>query len=113
LGSVFLFSSLFKNSLYAVLVVAVLFLFGFMLLQDLVVGLVNIEPWFIVTYASQVISYPFLSTLPAHVSTSSNFGGGTMTTYAPTYVEGLAIMAGYFLLTALAGLGLFSREQFT
>ena len=71
LGAVFLFSSMFKNSLYAVLVVAVLFLFGFSLIQGLITALVKIEPWFIITYAQNVISYPFLSTLPAHVTTTT------------------------------------------
>ncbi len=117
LGAVFLFSSMFKNSLYAVLVVAILFLFGFTLLEDLVVALVKIEPWFIIDYARPTISYPFLSTLPPHMTTSSMMGprGGTVTTttYNPTYPEGLAIMAGYFILTAIAGLFLFEREEFS
>jgi len=113
LGAVFLFSSMFKNSLYAVLVVAVLFLFGFSLIQGLITALVKIEPWFIITYAQNVISYPFLSTLPAHVSTSSGPRGFTTTTYNPTYFEGFAIMIGYFLLTAVAGLFFFEREEFT
>ncbi|MGP8076042.1 MAG: ABC transporter permease [Thermoplasmata archaeon] len=117
LGSVFLFSSLFKNSLYAVLVVAVLFLFGFSLLQGVITDLVKIEPWFIITYADQVIGYPFLSTLPPHVTTPTLMGapGATLTTTSsnPTYLEGFAIMFGYFILTALAGLWLFEREEFT
>jgi ABC-2 type transport system permease protein len=117
LGAVFLFSSMFKNSLYAVLVVAVLFLFGFTIIQDLIVALVKIEPWFIITYADQVISYPFLSTLPAHVVTSPVSGPrgtmGTVTTYSPTYLEGFAIMIGYFVLTAVAGLFFFEREEFS
>jgi ABC-2 type transport system permease protein len=113
LGAVFLFSSMFKNSLYAVLVVAVLFLFGFSLIQGLITALVKIEPWFIITYAQNVISYPFLSTLPAHVSTSTGPRGFTTTSYNPTYPEGFAIMIGYFLLTAVAGLYFFEREEFT
>jgi ABC-2 type transport system permease protein len=115
LGAVFLFSSMFKNSLYAVLVVAVLFLFGFSLIQGLITDLVKIEPWFIITYAENVISYPFLSTLPAHMTTTHTGprGGITVTTYNPTYPEGFAIMTGYFLLTAIAGLFLFEREEFT
>jgi ABC-2 type transport system permease protein len=117
LGAVFLFSSLFKNSLYAVLVVAVLFLFGFTLLQGLITDLVKVEPWFIITYADQVIGYPFLSTPPPHVTTVTLMGarGETLTTtsWNPTYLEGFAIMAGYFGLTALAGLWLFEREEFT
>jgi len=108
LGTTFLFSSLFKTSLYGVLVVAVLFLFGFSIVIALVEDLAHIEPWFIVTYANQVIAYPFGS-IPAHVG--RNFAG--MKTYAPTYLEGILIMLGYFLGTAFAGLGLFEREEFT
>lgn len=115
LGAVFLFSSMFRNSLYAVLVVAVLFLFGFTIIADLITALVKIEPWFIITYADQVISYPFLSTLPAHMVTTTTPGprGMTVTTYYPTYLEGFAIMIGYFVLTAAAGLFFFEREEFT
>jgi ABC-2 type transport system permease protein len=113
LGAVFLFSSMFKNSLYAVLVVAVLFLFGFTIIEDLIAGLVKIEPWFIITYAQNVISYPFLSSVPAHVVHTPGPRGGMLTTYNPTYLEGLAIMAGYFILTAIGGLLLFEREEFT
>lgn len=114
LGAVFLFSSLFKNSLYAVLVVAVLFLFGFMIIEALITDLVKIEPWFIITYADQVISYPFLATLPAHVATTTPPEAMMpVTTYSPTYAEGLAIMAGYFVLATLGGLFLFEREEFT
>jgi ABC-2 type transport system permease protein len=113
LGAVFLFSSMFKNSLYAVLVVAVLFLFGFTIIEDLIAGLVKIEPWFIITYAQNVISYPFLSSIPAHVVQTPGPRGGVTTSYNPTYPQGLAIMAGYFLLTAVGGLLLFAREEFT
>ncbi len=114
LGAVFMFSSMFKNSLYAVLVVAVLFLFGFSIIGDLVSTLVKIEPRFLITYAQNVISYPFLSTLPAHVVVvKPPRGGGSITTYNPTYAEGFAVMGGYFILTAIAGLFLFEREEFT
>jgi len=113
LGAVFLFSSMFKNSLYAVLVVAVLFLFGFTIIQELIVALVKVEPWFMITYAENVIGYPFLSSLPAHMTTTHGPRGFVATTYNPTYAEGFAIMAGYFLLTAVAGLFFFEREEFT
>jgi ABC-2 type transport system permease protein len=113
LGAVFLFSSMFKNSLYAVLVVAVLFLFGFTIIQDLIVALVKIEPWFIIDYARAVIAYPFTSPLPAHIAMSPGPRGGMVKTYNPTYAEGLAIMAGYFVITSVAGLFFFEREEFT
>ena len=113
LGAVFLFSSMFKNSLYAVLVVAVLFLFGFSIIDELLVVLVKIEPWFIIDYARPLLSYPFTSPLPLHKALGFGPTGRPETVYNPTYPEGLAIMAGYFVLTSLAGLVLFEREEFT
>jgi ABC-2 type transport system permease protein len=119
LGATFLFSSLFKTSTYATLVVAILFIFGFTLLQEVVAGLVKIEPWFIISYAQSVISYPFLG-VPAHVVAPTCVAGAPrtapcspFTTYNATYVEGIAIMFGYFILTAILGLFLFEREEFT
>jgi len=108
LGAVFLFSSLFKNGLYAVLVVAVLFLFGFTVIQELVVGLIHIEPWFLITYAQPVLSYPF-GAIPTHMA----HGTSGTTSYHPYYWEGIAIMLGYAVLTGLGGLALFEREEFT
>ena len=105
LGTTFLFSSLFKTSLYAVLVVAVMFLFGFSLIIDLLEGLVGIEPWFIVTYANTVIAYPF-SGVPEHI-------GRIAIQDNPTYFEGISIMLAYFLGTTGGGLALFEREEFT
>ncbi len=117
LGATFLFSSLFKTSTYAVLVVAILFIFGFSLLEDLVAGLAKVEPWFILSYASPVIGYPFDATIPAHV-VMTHVGrvsgmGPTITTYNPTYPEGIVIMLGYFLFTAILGLLIFQREEFS
>jgi ABC-2 type transport system permease protein len=108
LGTTFFFSSLFKSSMYATLVVAVLFLFGFSLLQLVITLLVKVEPWFLISYAAQTIGYPFLSPIPDHVISVGGF-----TSYNPTYSEGIAIMVGYFVLTALVGLGLFEREEFS
>ena len=115
LGTTFLFSSLFKTSAYATLVVAILFLFGFSILEALISGLVKIEPWFVISYASNVIGYPFLSTIPPHVVTTRIGGPGSpaFTMYNPTIPEGIAIMLGYFVGTTLAGLARFEREEFT
>jgi ABC-2 type transport system permease protein len=115
LGATFLFSSLFKTSTYATLVVAVLFLFGFTLLQDLVTALIKVEPWMVISYANGVIGDVFLNPYPAHISTvRAGFGprAAEMTVYNPTVPEGLAIMVGYFVLTTLLGLALFEREEF-
>jgi ABC-2 type transport system permease protein len=115
LGFVFLFSSLFKTSLYAVLVVAVLFLFGFSIIQAVVTDLAHTEPWFLLSYVANasntVIAYPLVG-VPPHISTVTT-GRFSMTTYNPTYLEGIAIMVGYFLASAIGGLLLFEREEFT
>ncbi len=108
LGTVFLFSSMFKQSLYGVLVVAVLFLFGWSILQVEIVTLAHLEPWFVISYAAEAISYP-LSGSPPHTVA---FGGRTIA-YHPTLAEGVGIMLGYFVLTTLVGLVLFEREEFT
>ena len=115
LGFTFFFSSLFKNNSYSILVSLILFLFAFTLIQQLVSSLVQIEPWFILTYGGQIIGNVLTTTYPAHLTTSS-FGPGsaaTLTTYNATIPEGLAIIAVYFIITAIIGLLLFERKEFT
>jgi ABC-2 type transport system permease protein len=107
LGTTFLFSSLFKTSAYGVLVVAVMFLFGFSILNGVLEDLVKIEPWFIITYANQVIQYPLVG-VARHMIPGAGPAGD-----APTYLEGVLNMFGYFVGTTLGGLLLFEREEFT
>lgn len=117
LGATFLFSSMFKTSAYAILVVAILFIIGFSILETVVASLANIEPWFIISYASPVIGYPFDAQIPAHIVVTHfgrGMGGGpTITSYNPSYPEGIGIMLGYFVVTSLLGLVIFEREEFT
>jgi ABC-2 type transport system permease protein len=119
LGATFLFSSMFKTSTYATLVVAVLFLFGFTLLQDLVQGLAHITPWFIISYSDTIIGGVFntsCETAPGnHVCMSPGPGGRTfsVTVDNPTIPLGVAIMLGYFVVTSIAGLLIFEREEFS
>jgi ABC-2 type transport system permease protein len=120
LGATFLFSSLFKTSAYGFVLTAILFLFGFTLLQDLIVGLVKIEPWMIISYASSTIGSVFSSSvnwsLSPTVVTSTMMEGRfsiTVTTYTAGIAEGILIMIVYLLGTALAGLWLFEREEFS
>ena len=113
LGSTFFFSSLFKTSSYAILVTAVLFLFAFNLIQLLVANFAQIEPWFILTYGSQIIGNVLMAQYPAHITTANGFGERTFTSYNATIPEGLAIIAAYFIVTAILGLVLFERKEFT
>ncbi len=117
LGATFLFSSLFKTSTYATLVVAVLFLFGFMLLQDLISMLAHITPWFILTYADTIIGGVFNSSCTSNPGTHTCMimgpgGGFTETVTNATIAQGVSIMLAYFVITAVLGLYLFEREEF-
>jgi ABC-2 type transport system permease protein len=119
LGATFFFSSLFKTSAYGFVLTAILFLFGFTLLQDLVAGLVKAEPWMIISYANGVIANVFSSSINwgwvGQTTVARGFGPGsdTITTYTPGIMEGVAIMLVYFVLTAVAGLASFEREEFS
>lgn len=112
MGLTFMFSSLFKSSSYSILVSAMLFLFVFSLVEDLVSDIVQIEPWFIPTYGASIIANVMTVPFPAHVITTT-FGRITLTTYNATIPEGLAIMLGYCVITAILGLVLFERKDFT
>lgn len=115
LGFTFFFSSLFKSSSMSILVTIILFLFVFTLLQTLVANLVKIEPWFILTYGAQVIGNILMVPYPSHTSVASFGppGGPTFTTYNVTIPEGLAIIGLYSIITAILGLVLFERKEFT
>lgn len=118
LGFTFFFSSLFKNSSMSILVTAILLLFGFEIIQTIVTALVKIEPWFLLSYGSQIIGNVLSETYPQHVVTgpAAPFGPGQnviSTSYFATIPEGLAIMGAYFAITAILGLLLFERKEFT
>jgi ABC-2 type transport system permease protein len=116
LGFTFFFSSLFKSSSISILVTAILFLFAFTLIQTLVADLVQVEPWFILTYGSQIIGNVLTVPYPAHtVVSTQHFGGRTLTitTFNAPVPEGLAIIALYFIITGVLGLVLFERKEFT
>jgi ABC-2 type transport system permease protein len=115
LGFTFFFSSLFKSSSMSILVTAILFLFAFTLIETLIADLVQIEPWFILTYGGQIIGNVLTVPYPPPTSVSSFGPGGrrTFITYNATIPEGLAIIGLYFVITAILGLVLFERKEFT
>jgi len=118
LGATFLFSSLFKTSAYGFVLTAILFLFGFTLLGDLVTDLVGTQPWMIISYASSTIGSVFSSSVnwSLHGTVSQVPGlrpGSTTTVYAAGIAQGLVLTLSYTFLTAMWGLWLFEREEFT
>jgi ABC-2 type transport system permease protein len=115
LGFTFFFSSLFKSSSMSILVTIILFLFVFSLIQTLVANLVKIEPWFMLTYGAQIVGNILTVPYPPRSSVTS-FGPRsqvTLTTYNVPVPEGLAIIGLYFVITAILGLVLFERKEFT
>jgi ABC-2 type transport system permease protein len=121
LGFTFFFSSLLKSSAMSILVTVILFLFGFSLIDLLIANFAQTEPWFILTYGSSIISNVLTDPYPDHKVTQllgrggpSEAGGGrSITVYNATIPEGIAIMALYFIITAVLGLVLFERKEFT
>ncbi len=116
LGFTFFFSSLFKSSSMSILVTAILFLFVFTLLNELIVLLVKIEPWFLINYGANIIGSVLMSPYPPHKTTTTGVGfrgqPTTTTTFYASIPEGLAIMGIYFVITAIVGLILFERKEF-
>jgi ABC-2 type transport system permease protein len=120
LGATFLFSSLFKTSAYGFVLTAILFLFGFSLLQVLIASLLKDQPWMIISYASSTIGSVFApgvnwSLKGVEAVTVSTMGRFTVrtTTYTAGIAQGIVLMIGYFVETVAAGLYLFEREEFT
>ncbi len=114
LGFTFFFSSLFKSSSMSILVTAILFLFAFSLIQVIVSTLAQVEPWFIITYGSGIIGNVLADPYPTTQSVRGGFGGRNETKiFAVSIPEGIAILVGYFVVTAVIGLLLFERKEFT
>jgi len=111
LGFTFFFSSLFKSTSMSILVTAILFLFAFTLIETLVEGLVKIEPWFLITYGAQIITNVLIDPYPT--TSTQGFGPNAFTSYAASIPEGIAILLTYFVVTAVIGLLLFERKEFT
>lgn len=112
LGLTFLFSSLFKSSAMSITVTAILFLFVFSLLETLLNGLIGVEPWFIVTYGAGIIGNVLMDTYPTNQAVRG-IGGRERTLYAVSIPAGVAILVGYFVVSAILGLIVFERREFT
>ena len=115
LGFTFFFSSLFKSNSMSIIVTAILFLFVFSLIQALVSTLVQVEPWFILTYGAQIIGNVLTVPYPEHIIVTpfGPGGAGAFTTFNVAIPEGLAIIALYFIITTILGMVLFERKEFT
>jgi ABC-2 type transport system permease protein len=111
LALAFMFSSLFKNSAISVLMIVITILFVFNIVDTILSLVAGVEPWFSITYAGTIIA----SVLTVPYPITRTVGGGPFreTMFIPTIPEGLAIMAAYLVVTAVIGLYLFERKEFT
>ena len=112
LGLTFFFSSLFRTSSMSILVTAILFLFAFNIIQLLVENAAGIEPWFVITYGAAIISNILSSSYPT-AQRGIGLGGREVQGYVVSIPEGIAIILAYFVVTAILGLLLFERREFT
>ncbi|MDH7555919.1 MAG: ABC transporter permease [Candidatus Methanosuratincola sp.] len=112
LGVTFFFSAIFKSASISILVTAILFLFAFSLTQTLVSNLAQMEPWFLITYGAEVIGNVLKDPYPTHIVTVQ-LGRVTFTTYNAPILNGVAIMAAYFVICAALGLVIFERRDFS
>ena len=113
LALTYLFSTFFKSGLVAVTIVAILYFFVFSII-DSISMIASVEPWFSITYASQIIKLVFVGDYMGDYPHSQvEHIGPQMTTtfYLPYIWEGLAIMAAYFVISAILGTLIFARTE--
>lgn len=112
LSLMFAFSSLFKSSAVSILMGVMLLLIIFNVIDEVATALAGIEPWFSITYGDGIVTDVLTVPYPAHFSTEQ-LGRFTTSVYHATIPEGLVIMAVYFVASAVIGLWLFERKEFT
>jgi len=112
LSLMFLFSSTFKSSAVSIVMGILLLLLIFDVIDVVVTNLAGVEPWFSITYGDGIISSVMSSPYPQHF-TSIPTGRFSISTWTATIPEGLIIMGVYFAVTAILGLFLFEKKEFT
>jgi ABC-2 type transport system permease protein len=112
IGSVFFFSSLFRNSTNSIFVAFMVLVLVFTFIVQMS-GLVNVEPWFILSYGAEIIGNILIVPYPPHSSVGILAKTDlTTTTYYATVPQGLAIMGLYFIIATILGLLIFERKEF-
>jgi len=112
LSLMFTFSSLFKSSAISIVMGIILLLIVFDVIDAVATNLAGIEPWFSITYADGIIANVLTVPYPQHFVTQT-LGRFTTSSYNATIPEGLVIMLAYFVASAILGLWLFEKKEFT
>jgi ABC-type transport system involved in multi-copper enzyme maturation permease subunit len=110
---VVLFSSIFRSPNISIIVVIV-FVWILMPLISSVLNVVSVEPWFLLTYAGNVLQALAQKTYPPNVQTvqiSPAGGLPSVTVYNPTVLEATGIMIGYLIISLLLAWFVYSRRE--
>ncbi len=113
MGLTFVFSSLFKSSAISILMTVILLLFAFNIIDTVTATFAGVEPWFSITYGSNIVAA--VLTVPYPVGKLTVMAGPrfSVTSFTPSIPEGLAILGAYFVVSAVIGLFLFEKKEFT
>ncbi len=99
LSLTYMFSSFFRSSAVAITIVAILYIFIFGIIES--IGMfTGIEPWFSITYSSNIITNVLKNPYPPHMQEITQ-GGLKITIFNPTLEIGIAIMVGYFIISSI------------
>jgi ABC-2 type transport system permease protein len=107
LGVAFLFSSVFKTSALPVLLSGATLLLGFDILRTILL-VMNIEPWFVLSYAQNVITKIFIVPYPENIVTTES-----LITYTPAIPQSLLVMTVYTVASLLIGYLIFKNRDIT
>ncbi len=97
---VMMFSALFRNPAIAIVAVAFFLFIGATIFTALL-EVAGVEPWFLLTYASQIITN--IVTVPYPTSAPGN--------PTPTPIEGMGIMVGYIIVSWAICFIAYSRKE--
>jgi ABC-type transport system involved in multi-copper enzyme maturation permease subunit len=111
---VVMFSSLFRSSSMSVVISVLVVWLVFPLITG-ILDLVGVEPWFLLTYAGDVITYLAAKVYPQHISSiTASTGSGpniTVTTFVPYIWEAVGIMVGYLVVSLAIAWLVYSRKE--
>jgi ABC-2 type transport system permease protein len=107
LGVAFVFSSVFKTSALPVLLSGATLLLGFDIVRNIILAM-NMEPWFVLSYAQNVITKIFIVPYPENIVATEK-----LITYTPTIPQSILVMVAYTTASLLIGYLIFKNRDIT
>lgn len=107
---VMMFSSLTKSPALSIVTAIVVLIIAMPIVSGVLEFLTRVEPWFLITYAAQVVSNLAQKTYPPHLVVEG-LGDRKIYIYSPSVPEGVAIMLGYMGVSILVAWAVYSRRE--